>query len=120
MKFANIVAPACVAALHAVAFAAADPADPKAPVPRATYQSPFKNYSSLGDAKPAGWKAANDAVEQIGGWRAYAEEAHQESAAPSAVLSPIAPVTRPMPAPAEAPARADEHSGHAAHKKEGT
>lgn len=74
-----------------------DPLDPQARVPPATYHSALATYRRLGDDKPLPWKQANEAVNRIGGWRAYAREAQlpepaastpaARSAAPSAAGS---------------------------------
>lgn len=52
-----------------------DSADPVARVPAATYRSPFAGYRPLGDDAVGNWRAANDEVGRIGGWREYAREA---------------------------------------------
>jgi hypothetical protein len=63
---------------------AADPLDPQARVPAATYISPLSTYRRLSEDKPLPWKEANETVNRIGGWRAYAREAQQtEAAAPA-------------------------------------
>ena len=54
-----------------------DPADPSARVPAAEYRSPFADYRPLGDEAVGNWRAANDEVGRIGGWRAYAREAQE-------------------------------------------
>ena len=41
------------------------------------YTSPIADYKAFVDEKITSWKAANDKVGQIGGWRAYAKEAQQ-------------------------------------------
>ncbi len=87
--------------------AQADPADAKAAVPPVIYRSSFNQYRPLGDEKVGNWKAANDKVHQIGGWRAYAKEAREPDVAAPAE-KPAAPAA-PKPAP-------DPHSGHEGHK----
>ena len=52
-----------------------DPLDATADVPRTSHESAFKAYRRLGDTPPTPWKQANETVERIGGWRAYAREA---------------------------------------------
>jgi hypothetical protein len=42
-----------------------------------SYTSPIADYQPFVDEKIISWKAANDKVGQIGGWRAYAKEAQQ-------------------------------------------
>jgi hypothetical protein len=61
------------------------------------YRSALEGYRPFTDEKPIPWKQANDTVGRIGGWRAYAKEAHGEPAA--------APASAPAAAPASAPAR---------------
>ena len=67
-----------------------DPLDAKAATPPLVHRSAFAGYKKwLADSPPVAWRAANDAVLGIGGWRAYAREA----AAPDAPAS--APVRKP-------------------------
>ena len=54
-----------------------DPLNPQARVPAAAYVSPLAGYRRLGEDKPVPWKEANETVNRIGGWRAYAREAQQ-------------------------------------------
>jgi hypothetical protein len=62
-----------------------DPADAKAPTGALVYRSALAAYRSHGaPVSPLPWREANDAVERIGGWRAYAREA---SAAPAPAAS---------------------------------
>jgi hypothetical protein len=62
-----------------------DPADAKAPTGALVYRSALAAYRSHATpVPPLGWREANDAVERIGGWRAYAREA---SAAPASAPS---------------------------------
>ena len=71
------------------------------------YESVFTRYKSYRDEKAGAWRDANDTVDRIGGWRAYAKEAQQpDSAAP--VTSP--PSMSGVP-PAIAP-KPDPHAGH--------
>jgi hypothetical protein len=85
-----------------------DPLDAKAAVPTVVYPSAFKAYRRLDDARPVPWKQANDTVERIGGWRAYAREASQPDAPASAPAA-----TTPAPARASEPAApASGRSGH--------
>lgn len=62
----------------------ADPLDPQARVPALRHLSSLAGYRRLGDAPPIGWKDANETVNRIGGWRAYAREAQQAEPAASA------------------------------------
>ena len=61
-----------------------DPLDPQARVPAVDYRSPIENYRRLGEDQRVPWREANETVNRIGGWRAYAREAQQpETAAPA-------------------------------------
>jgi hypothetical protein len=94
---------ACAAGLSiatAAAFAAApDPLDAKAAVPAAAHRSAFDGYRRLVDVVPVPWRQANDTVERIGGWRAYAREASQAAppSAPAASAPPRAEPAAPPP-----------------------
>ena len=96
------LATATTAPADAPAGAKADPANPAATVPAATYQSAFRAYRAYRVEDPKGWKAANDEVTRIGGWRAYARDVQQ----------PDAPVSAPAPAPTPAPAAPPAHKHH--------
>lgn len=56
------------------------------------YRSAFEDYQPYSETKMVPWKAANDTVGRIGGWRVYAKEAaggqgqqgHAGHAAPAA------------------------------------
>jgi len=65
--------------------------------PSIQYQSPFKDYRPLGEDKRIPWKAANDEVGKIGGWRVYAREASVDNAAKESMppQPPGKPVTKP-------------------------
>lgn len=89
--FRLLPAVGCTAALLALACAASaqtpprpDPLDPGAMVPRAVHNSPLAGYRRPGDAAAGDWRAVNDAVARIGGWRAYAREASRPEPAASA------------------------------------
>ena len=64
------------------------------------YQSPFKNYRSLGEDKRIPWKAANDEVGKIGGWRVYAREASVDNS--SSESKPAGPPSKPGTEPGTA------------------
>lgn len=92
----SLFAGACLAAVSAVALAQTptrstppDPLDPQAAVPPAQYRSALAAYRPLAEAPVGSWKEANERVNRIGGWRAYAREA----AAP-APTAPAAPAHR--------------------------
>lgn len=97
----------------------------EAPVPAVRHESVFSTYRPHVDTPVGDWRAANEAVNRIGGWRAYGREA----GAPLQPLPPVGPA-RPaagaMPpgtdrgpaAPAEpsaAPPARGAHAGHGAH-----
>lgn len=42
-----------------------------------SYRSAFTDYRAYSEQPLASWREANDKVDQIGGWRAYAREASQ-------------------------------------------
>ena len=48
-----------------------------------SYASPIADYQPYVDEKILSWRAANDKVGQIGGWRAYAKEAQQPDNLPT-------------------------------------
>ena len=75
------------AALSLVALAQAqparpapDPLDPQAAVPPARHRSAMADYRALAESPVGSWKQANERVNRIGGWRAYAREAAQQPA----------------------------------------
>jgi len=84
-----------------------DPLDATADVPRTSHESAFKAYRRLGDTPPTPWKQANETVERIGGWRAYAREADPARAPADAASAPTTPAPRGKPADA-----APGHNGH--------
>jgi len=65
-----------------------------------SYTSPVADYQPFVDEKITSWKAANDKVGQIGGWRAYAKEAQQPENTPTpsqnSVTLPKAMTTEPQ------------------------
>lgn len=62
----------------------ADPLDAQARVPAVAYVSSLASFRRLGEDTRIGWKQANETVNRIGGWRAYAREASQPDSAPPA------------------------------------
>ena len=96
------------------AMLAARPASAEPPAASASatlaYESVFTRYKSYRDEKAGAWRDANDTVDRIGGWRAYAKEAQQPDSA-----APAAPVTSPPSMSGVPPAIApkpDPHAGH--------
>ena len=75
---------ACAAAWPPV-FAAADPADPgtapRALVHRSTLAA--RAASAPAETAPGDWRAANERVRAVGGWRTYLREAHAPEPAAS-------------------------------------
>ena len=62
---------------------AAKPAMAEAPEP---YRSAFEGYQPYAEEKITNWKAANDTVERIGGWREYAKQAQQPANTPAQTI----------------------------------
>ncbi len=83
-----------------------DPMSAQARVPVVPYTSPFAQYRRVGDVEVGPWRAANDTVERIGGWRAYAREA--------SLPEPVAPGSAPAAASgaAHGPMHRPEGHGH--------
>lgn len=77
----------------AIAAAAPDAANPLEQTPTIQYKSPFRDYRPLGENKLTPWKAANDEVGKIGGWRVYARESNEP--APAVPTTPIPPAKAP-------------------------
>jgi hypothetical protein len=59
-----------------------------------SYVSPIADYQKFVDEKVLSWKAANDKVAEIGGWRAYAKEAQAKEALTKTMTAP--PTTAAM------------------------
>jgi hypothetical protein len=60
-----------------------DPLDSKAPIAHFTFNSLFSGYQAANPAVIGSWKNANKTVGEIGGWRAYANEAAHAPASTS-------------------------------------
>ncbi len=105
MRAAGLLVLPAALALPLAAQPAPASVQPPAPV---EYRSAFTGYQAFGDDQPVSWKEANDAVREIGGWRAYAKEA--QAGQPAAQPAPT-----PTPTPTPAPAPADPHAGHGKH-----
>lgn len=89
--------------LPVIATARPDPLDPAVPVPALSHSSALTHAPSLTEVQVGSWRDANDTVNRIGGWRAYAREARP----------PQAPQTAPGESPARtAPARPATGHGH--------
>ena len=61
--------------------------------------SVFDGYKPYTDEPPGNWKAANDNVAQIGGWREYAKQAQQPDNMPAAAGKAVEPTSKPLPKP---------------------
>ncbi len=55
-----------------------EPLDADAAVPAQDYRSPLQHYRVLPDEPLQDWRAANDQVGRIGGWRTYAQEGWEQ------------------------------------------
>ena len=62
---------------------APDPLDPTAAVPPAQHRAATGRYRPLAEVPVGSWKEANEQVNRIGGWRAYAREAAQPASTPA-------------------------------------
>ena len=83
----------------------AEPADPKAVVPALVYGSSLSRYQAFTAADVASWRETNEVVRQRGGWRAYAREAQEPAAPPSATPAASQPAANVKPA-------VPGHAGH--------
>jgi hypothetical protein len=84
----------------------ASPLDARAATAPASHRSVLTDYRRVdGEPPPLAWRAANDTVERIGGWRAYAREAQAPAPAASAA-TPAGATTAPAATPAPTPTRA--------------
>jgi hypothetical protein len=92
-----------------------DPADPSHAVPSIQHRSAFDGFRSHGDPAVGDWRAVNETVGRVGGWRVYAREvaagaadAERDRDAPAPVHGAAA-VSRP-----DGPRPADPHHQHGA------
>ncbi len=53
------------------------PADSQLPVPEIHYNSSFQGYQPFADPTVGNWKTLNKTVGEVGGWKAYAQEARE-------------------------------------------
>ena len=68
------------------------PAATPAPTP---YKSAFEGYQAHSDDPMVNWKAANEDVARIGGWREYAKQAQQPENTPVTKAGEVKPKTKP-------------------------
>ncbi|MBL8346326.1 MAG: hypothetical protein JNN03_12850 [Rubrivivax sp.] len=111
---ALLVVVATTAAAQTTSRSKADPMNASVAVPQVVFRSTLTQYQRHTEQPVGSWKEANETVNRIGGWRAYAREASQ-SEAPAAPAAPGSPASAPAPAkPAAAPPPAA--GGHRGHK----
>ena len=60
---------------------------PPSTAPSASTPSAFAGYKALTDEPVENWKAANDKVAKIGGWREYAKQAQQPADQPASAAT---------------------------------
>lgn len=81
-----------IAALWGPIAAAQTPPTPAAPPAAAltelSWRSALADYQPFRDEKVQPWRASNDTVGAVGGWRAYAKEARQPASTGEAVPAP--------------------------------
>ncbi len=108
-------APATLAPTRAASAASASAPPLAASPPETSYQSAFEAYKRFTDEPVGSWKAANERVEQIGGWRSYAQEStggggghagHGGGNPASGQNPPPATAPRPVPSPTPLPSPA--------------
>jgi len=78
-----------------LASARPDPLDPAAPTAPLSFSSPLAATPALSGTAVGSWREANETVNRIGGWRAYAREAQ----APSRSDTNATPATSPQSQP---------------------
>ena len=88
MALVRIVLVAVTACLSIAAFAqepsrapVRDAADPGSAVAPVVYSSPFSGYRRYADGEVEPWRAVNDEVARIGGWKVYAREVYEAAEA---------------------------------------
>lgn len=88
---------ACTSATLLVGHASGQTAPPAAPAAATPepYKSAFDGYQAYSDDKVTRWKAANEEVARIGGWRAYAKQAQQSENAPTPTTGEAKPKAAP-------------------------
>lgn len=90
------------------------PADQTAPITPLHHRSAFEDYRPFNPRATAAWREANDTVQKIGGWRAYAKEATEAAKQRERVDATPRPLSAPAPtpAPAVAPQTVPAKPGH--------
>ena len=65
------------------------------PTSPASYPSAFVDYKPFSDEPIGNWKAANDEVARIGGWREYAKQAQSSESTPAVKAGDVKPKATP-------------------------
>ena len=68
---------------------------PTSPASPASYPSAFADYKPFSDEPIGDWKAANDEVARIGGWREYAKQAQSSENTPAVKAGDVKPKATP-------------------------
>ena len=85
-----------VSAAHAqTAVPSTLPTLPTSPASPASYPSAFADYKPFSDEPIGNWKAANDEVARIGGWREYAKQAQSSENTPAVKAGDVKPKATP-------------------------
>lgn len=88
IRWRRLMPAALLAGSAAAAAAPPDPLDAAASVPPLRHESVISRHRPLAEQPVAPWKANNELVGRIGGWRSYAREAHAPDPAASAPAAP--------------------------------
>lgn len=93
----GLLAAISVRAQAAEQASATQPYNAMADVPVAGYRSALSGYRTFQDEKVSSWRASNDNVARIGGWRFYAREAREPEPAPRDTVrdAPATPASHP-------------------------
>ena len=103
---------------HAQNSVKVDGVERQTPVQRLMFHSVLTQYKPYTEEKASAWKAANDEVARIGGWRTYLKEAQEPESveppvkpttSPTAPVSPTTPTLPSVPVPSRT---TNPHSGH--------
>lgn len=96
-----------------------DPADPAVSVPRVVHRSALSGAGPGAADAPIPWRSANETVNRVGGWRAYAREAAPPPAPAPSPAAPAAPTGSPARGgaqPEPATHHDQRHHGHQGHQ----
>jgi hypothetical protein len=99
------------AAIHSNASLAQTPTPTLIPTGNALpFKSTLEKYKSYTDEKIVPWKAANDEVGRIGGWRTYLKEANEPDPPETTEAKPIE--SKPVESKTAPPRVTNPHAGH--------